>query len=104
MNRPQRIDLGPKRIWFPNVWQVVPSKNDSYLHSLFVGLTSPLINLPHYLWLLVVSFGEILWLFAVSVFSPVIFGVLGRVNTYDVPAGYACAAVIADGDNGQGGK
>ncbi|TSP14030.1 hypothetical protein [Cupriavidus campinensis] len=96
MSGPKKMELAPSRIWFPNVWQVVPSRNDSYLHSLFVGLTSPLINLPHYLWLLVASIGEICWMFLVSVLSPMIYGVLGRVNTYEVPAGFACVEVQDD--------
>ncbi|MCY1382152.1 hypothetical protein D9M69_701390 [compost metagenome] len=82
---------------------MIPSRNDSYFHSLFVGLTSPLVNLPHYLWLLVASIFQVFWMFFVSVLSPVFFGLLGRVNTYAVPAGYAAVAV-EERDSGRSGR
>jgi len=41
-----------KRTWFPSPTQVfvVERKNTSYLHSLWVGITTPIFNLPSLVW------------------------------------------------------
>lgn len=42
----------PKKTWFPDQHQLVIGdiKDSSYLHSLWVGLTAPALNLPLMLW------------------------------------------------------
>ena len=44
--------MNSRRTWFPLAHQVeiVERKDNSYLHSLWVGLTSPIIHLPELVW------------------------------------------------------
>ena len=45
----------PPTTWFPHPWQVIVLHNPSYLHSVFVGLTSPILNLPFMVWRLILE-------------------------------------------------
>jgi hypothetical protein len=33
-------------MWFPEVWQIIPVKNKSYLQSLWIGICMPIVWLP----------------------------------------------------------
>jgi len=71
-----------KRIWFPDAHSVsiVRQPKEFYFHSLFVGITAPLLNLPYMIWSSIVMpmLGGI-FVVTVSVFSIFIAGIRGNV-------------------------
>jgi hypothetical protein len=79
----------PKRTWFPQPHQLMigPTDGTPYLHSLWVGLTAPLFNLPVMLWHLVLL-PIITGLTAIVKFFFVtaIAGVRGQAHGFDISA------------------
>jgi hypothetical protein len=70
-----------KRTWFPDHTQVglIHRDQNSYLHSLWIGFTAPLFNLPGLLWSEVIApfFGG-LWVIAKFFFFTFVAGVTGN--------------------------
>jgi hypothetical protein len=79
------VKLTVKREWFPAPQQMLIAPNSSYLHSLFVGITMPFLNLPVMIWQMILKPASkalvvIFTVFVISFFS----GITGRSNAYSV--------------------
>jgi len=78
-----------KRLMFPAIHQLIVSAKDvPYGYSLFIGLTTPLVNLPVMIWLSLIypflcGLREIV-LFTVAC---VVAGIGGRADGRDIPKG-----------------
>lgn len=71
-----------KRLWFPEIWQVVILRNDSYANSVFAGFACGWFNLPSLLFVLLVKpmWVMVKGLFAALVLMPIV-GLLGNIST-----------------------
>lgn len=70
-----------KRTWFPDHTQVglIHKKDNSYLHSLWIGFTAPIFNLPGLFWseVFAPTFGG-LWTIIRFIFFTFIAGITGN--------------------------
>jgi hypothetical protein len=71
-----------KRIWFPNATSIaiVRQSKEYYFHSVFVGITAPILNLPYMIWnSILIPLVEGITVVAISVLSTFIAGIRGDV-------------------------
>jgi len=74
-----------QRTWFPASYQLVfgEIKDSSWLHSMWVGFTAPLLNLPTMLWRAVIQpLISGVWLIFNFFIVSAIAGVRGKVHGY----------------------
>lgn len=75
-----------KRTWFPTMsdTRIVDRQATSYIHSLWVGLTSPFLNLPTMVWWSIVTpvlFG--VWVIFLAFALSILAGITGRVVGFE---------------------
>jgi hypothetical protein len=92
------------RTWFPAPYQIYfgDATNSSWLHSMWVGFTAPLLNLPSMLWRAVIRppiFG--VWLILNFFIVSAIAGLRGKVHGYLVDAQAMTDAVAEAEDTNQ---
>lgn len=70
---------------FPAIHQITATKNPSYLNSLWLGISAPIINLPTIVWNLIVLplFLGIAGLIQLLIVIPVA-GILGRCTAVEI--------------------
>ena len=76
-----------KTLWFPGVHQVFfeREKKPSYLHSVFIGFTTPIMNLPSVIVLSILSplFRGVLNILKMLILMPVL-GLSGKLTTHNI--------------------
>lgn len=91
------------KLWFPEPYQIHTGKNPDYLHSLFIGLTNPLWNLPTMIFIMILKpvlmsvFYILLFIFRCTA-----LGVIGHLGSKNTPPSTVRFVVLSkDDDKGE---
>lgn len=81
---------------FPEMHELaVGEKNPNYLHSLFLGVTFPVINAPIMFWRLVLRpLLRSIWIYLLLLVSILVFGIFGRVSYRNITKFMAMVAEL----------
>lgn len=82
-------------MWFPYMHQISVRKNPSYLNSLFIGLTAPLLNIWVVLFVaILVPLVRGIWAALSVLFWVPIMGVMGLLVSDDITAEEALSRAV----------